>query len=144
MSKEERFEREHDWIIDNNKRNTEESLIVYDTECNTLDDLCTLLNQQDQEIQELKKQLENAIIPKFKIGDYLYSVEKSGSQLLLAEGYVTTITQLDDGSIWYHLTAKPHEFGVKEESCYRTMAEVHKVTQKLLKEINNDKNNRKS
>lgn len=53
----ERFEREHNWIIDNNKRNTEESLIVYDEECNTLDDLCELLNQQDQTISDLESKL---------------------------------------------------------------------------------------
>ena len=52
MSK--RFECEYNWIIDNNKRNTKESLIVYDEEWNTLDDLCELLNQQDQRIAELE------------------------------------------------------------------------------------------
>lgn len=56
MSK--RFECEHNWIIDNNKRNTKESLIVYDEECNTLDDLCELLNQQAERIAELEEQLE--------------------------------------------------------------------------------------
>ena len=50
----ERFEREHNCIIDNNKRNTKESLIVYDEEWNTLDDLCKLLNQQSQRIAELE------------------------------------------------------------------------------------------
>ena len=55
MSK--RFECEYNWIIDNNKRNTKESLIVYDEEWNTLDDLCELLNQQDQRIAELEEQL---------------------------------------------------------------------------------------
>ena len=54
MSKE-RFECEHNWIIDNNKRKTNESLIVYDEEWNTLDDLCELLNQQDRRIEELLK-----------------------------------------------------------------------------------------
>lgn len=97
-----------------------------------------------QEILELKERLANCIEPKFKQGDYLYSVEKSGSQILLAEGYVTTITQLDDGSIWYHLSVKPHEFGVRETTCYKTMDEVHKVSQKLLKEIDDEQNNRKS
>lgn len=91
-----------------------------------------------------EKRLANCIEPKFKKGDYLYSAEKSGSQILLAEGYVTTITQLDDGSIWYHLSAKPHEFGVRETTCYKTMDEVHEVCQKLLKEIDNEQNNRKS
>ena len=97
-----------------------------------------------QEILELKERLANCIEPKFKQGDYLYSAEKSGSQILLAEGYVTTITQLDDGSIWYHLSAKPHEFGVRETTCYKTMDEVHEVCQKLLKEIDDEQNNRKS
>lgn len=63
MSK--RFECEYNWIIDNNKRNTKESLIVYDEEWNTLDDLCELLNQQDQRIAELEEQLANSIRPKF-------------------------------------------------------------------------------
>lgn len=103
-----------------------------------------LLKEKDQQIQSLEHRLANCIEPKFKQGDYLYSVEKSGSQILLAEGYVTTITQLDDGSIWYHLSVKPHEFGVRENTCYKTMDEVHEVSQKLLKEIDNEQNNRKS
>ena len=66
----ERFECEHNWIIDNNKRKTNESLIVYDEEWNTLDDLCELLNQQDQQIAELKQQLaEKDELLKQKIGD---------------------------------------------------------------------------
>ena len=63
MSKE-RFECEHNWIIDNNKRKTNESLIVYDEEWNTLDDLCELLNQQDQRIAELEEQLKKFTEPK--------------------------------------------------------------------------------
>lgn len=59
MSK--RFECEHNWIIDNNKRKTNESLIVYDEECNTLDDLCELLNQQAQRIAELEEQLKKSL-----------------------------------------------------------------------------------
>ena len=70
----ERFEREHNWIIDNNKRKTKESLIVYDEECNILDDLCELLNQQDQRIAELEEQLENAIVPKFKVGQEIWEI----------------------------------------------------------------------
>lgn len=58
MSKE-IFECKYNWIIDNNKRNTNESLIVYDEECDTLDDLCELLNQQAQRISELEKQLSD-------------------------------------------------------------------------------------
>ena len=58
MSK--RFECEHNWIIDNNKRKTKESLIVYDEEWNTLDDLCELLNKQNERIAELEEQLKNA------------------------------------------------------------------------------------
>lgn len=74
MSKEERFEAEHgEWIIDNNKRDTGESLIVYDTECNTLDDLCNLLNQQDQRIAELEEQLANSIRPKFDRQEHICS-----------------------------------------------------------------------
>ena len=76
MSKEERFEAEHgEWIIDNNKRDTGESLIVYDTECNTLDDLCNLLNQQAERIAELEEQLENAIVPKFKMGQEVWWID---------------------------------------------------------------------
>lgn len=56
MSKE-RYIREHDYIIDNNKRKTNESLIVYDEEWNTLDDLCDLLNQQDKQIADLEAKL---------------------------------------------------------------------------------------
>ena len=100
--------------------------------------------KKDQRIAELEEQLANSIRPKFKVGDYLYSVEKSVGTILLAEGRVTTITQLDDGSIWYHLTAKPHEFGVRENTCYKTMEEIHEVTQKLLKEIDDEQNHRKS
>lgn len=114
------------------------------TNGNDMNDLIHLLNKQEQVSVEFKEQLKNAIVPKFKQGDYLYSVEKSGSQILLAEGYVTTITQLDDGSIWYHLSVKPHEFGVREATCYKTMDEVHEVSQKLLKEIDDEQNNRKS
>ena len=102
--------------------------------------ICELEN----EVERLERRLSNCLEPKFKQGDYLYSVEKSGSQIFLAEGYVTTITQLDDGSIWYHLSLKPHEFGVRENTCYKTMDEVHEVSQKLLKEIDDEQNNRKS
>lgn len=75
MSK--RFECEYNWIIDNNKRNTKESLIVYDEEWNTLDDLCELLNQQDQRISELEEQLKGYIRPKFKVGQTVYTFNKS-------------------------------------------------------------------
>ena len=69
MSK--RFECEHNWIIDNNKRKTNGSLIVYDEECNTLDDICDLLNQQDKRIKELEEELDDAkrdYIPKLEFG----------------------------------------------------------------------------
>ena len=141
MSKEQRYTYyidefdEFDWAITDNT--TDESYEY-------LEDITKVLNEQDQKIKELEHRLSNCIEPKFKQGDYLYSAEKSGSQILLAEGYVTTITQLDDGSIWYHLSAKPHEFGVRETTCYKTMDEVHEVCQKLLKEIDDEKNNRKS
>lgn len=70
-----RFECEHNWIIDNNKRNTKESLIVYDEEWNTLDDLCELLNQQAERIAELEEQLKNAIVPKFEVGQTLFRMD---------------------------------------------------------------------
>ena len=35
---------------------------------------CNLLNKQDHEIQELKKKLENAIVPKFKINEDVYII----------------------------------------------------------------------
>ena len=93
---------------------------------------------KDKRIAELEEQLANSIIPKFKMGDYVYSVRKFGKQILLAEGNITSITKLDDGSIHYHLVAEPHNFGVSEDSCYKTMEEAHEVTQKLLEEINNE------
>ena len=73
MSKE-RYIREHDYIIDNNKRKTNESLIVYDEEWNTLDDLCDLLNEQSQRIAELEEQLANSITPKYKIGQEVFYI----------------------------------------------------------------------
>lgn len=63
-----------------NKRNTKESLIVYDEEWNTLDDLCELLNQLQQRIAELEEQLENAIVPKFKIGQEVWYIDRYGVQ----------------------------------------------------------------
>lgn len=74
MSKE-RYIREHDYIIDNNKRKTNESLIVYDEEWHTLDYLCDLLNQQDQRITKLEEQLKNAIVPKFKVGQKVWFID---------------------------------------------------------------------
>ena len=121
------------WIVD-----TKLNKNIHSIDCYEEKSILDIMNSQDQRIAELEEQLKDSIRPKFKMGDYLYSVEKQGTQLLLAEGYVTTITQLDDNSIWYHLSAKPHEFGVRENTCYRTMEEVHKVTQKLLEEINNE------
>ena len=56
MSKE-RYESEYGWIIDNNKRKTKESIIVYDEEWDTLDDICELLNRQDKTIADLESKL---------------------------------------------------------------------------------------
>lgn len=67
----ERFECRYNWIIDNNKRNTKESLIVYDKKCDTLDDICELLNQQYQRIAQLEEQLE-----------YFYKRDKEQEQQL--------------------------------------------------------------
>lgn len=105
MSKEERFEAEHgEWIIDNNKRDTGESLIVYDTECNTLDDLCELLNQQDQRIAELEEQLKNAIVlPKeLQVGNKIFWANEDG----LYCGKICTITKDENPrggfNIWFY------------------------------------------
>lgn len=38
------------------------------------EDVADLLNQQDQRIAELEEKLENAIVPKFKIGQYVYTI----------------------------------------------------------------------
>lgn len=37
---------------------------------------CARLNQQDQRIAELEEQLKNAIVPKFKIGQMVYTYNK--------------------------------------------------------------------
>lgn len=104
----------------------------------TEDEKCKTIAEQSQRISELEEQLANNIRPKFKMGDYVYSVRKFGKQILLAEGNITSITKLDDGSIHYHLVAEPHNFGVSEDTCYKTMEEAHDATQKLLEEINNE------
>lgn len=93
------------------------------------------------QIRSLEEQLKNVIVPKFKIGDYLYSVRLFAGKILLAEGYVTSITQLPDKTIHYHLETKPNElgyknqYGVEERDCYRTMEETHEISTKLLAEL---------
>lgn len=81
---------------------------------------------------------------KFKFGDYIYSVSKFGGQILCGEGKITSITVLDSGEIHYHLKTDNFECGACEDTCYKTMDEVHEVCQKLLKEIDDEQNNRKS
>lgn len=99
------------------------------------------LISKDEQIRSLEEQLKNSITPKFKIGEYLYSVRPFCGKILCAEGYVTSITQLSDKTIHYHLETKPNElgyknqYGVEETNCYRTMEEVHKISSKLLAEL---------
>ena len=52
---------------------------------------CNLLNQQDHEIQELKKKLENAIVPKFKIEQEVYFRNWDGQ---IRYGKITDISYL--------------------------------------------------
>ena len=77
MSKE-RYECEYNWIIDNNKRKTKESIIVYDEEWNTLDDICELLNQQDQQISDLEAKLAESEEQNKK----LYNEKESAERIL--------------------------------------------------------------
>lgn len=100
-----------------------------------------IIGNLNQQIHALQEQLKNAILPKFKIGDYLYSTRLFAGKILLAEGYVTSITKINDSSIHYHLETKPNEFGyqeqygVQEENCFSNMEEAHKRTSKLLAEL---------
>lgn len=101
----------------------------------------TVVDKLLKQIRSLEEQLKDSITPKFKIGEYLYSVRPFCGKILCAEGYVTSITQLSDKTIHYHLETKPNElgyknqYGVEETNCYRTMEEVHKISSKLLAEL---------
>lgn len=78
MSKEKRFviqadplEIEDDAIFDNKE------LRLYECQSDMMSDICSLLNQQDQRIAELEEQLKNAIVPKFKVGQTVYTFNKN-------------------------------------------------------------------
>jgi hypothetical protein len=75
MSIEKRFviqvdplEIEDDAIFDNKE------LRLYECQSDMMSDICSLLNKQDQRIEELEEQLKNAIVPKFKRGQYVWCV----------------------------------------------------------------------
>ena len=122
MSK--RFECEHNWIIDNNKRNTKESLIVYDEEWNTLDDLCELLNQQDQRIAELEEQLKNA--PKYTVYSKVFFVDDC--EKTIKEDFVEQITINHRDGILYELI---NNFLFEESELFATKEEAEAKLQEL-------------
>ena len=133
----ERFECEHNWIIDNNKRKTNESLIVYDEEWNTLDDLCELLNQQDQRITELEEQLKNAIVPKFKLYDTVYTINIDRADGI-ESGKITQIN-FDGIKIIYQFTLYQtnycHTYNYKDEKdVFATKEEAQAKLEELRRE----------
>ena len=72
MSKEKRFviqvdslEIEDDAIFDNKE------LRLYECQSDMMSDICSLLNQQDQQIAELEEQLANSIRPKFSRQEHI-------------------------------------------------------------------------
>lgn len=107
MSKE-RYEREHEWIIDNNKRKTKESIIVYDEEWNTLDDICELLNRQDKTIADLEAKLTEKD-SEIKVGEFWHSAYQ-GKQLDYDKVYAELRQSYDENEkLKQHLAEKDRQ-----------------------------------
>lgn len=45
----------------------------------SMQEICRTLNQQEQRISKLEEQLKNAIVPKFKVGQQVYTIRHNNS-----------------------------------------------------------------
>lgn len=119
---------EERFVLDNNDNviDFEEKTDKY---CLSQDDVCNLLNKQQQRIAELEKELaepkEKAIVPRFKIGQRIWHLLcNNGSSCVVTEDVITNI---EDGI--YSL--KKCRFCAIEEDLFATEQEA----QAKLKEI---------
>ena len=137
MGKEERFnyyinkKDDRDWFIDDR---------VNEEEITTFKGVVEVLNQQAERIAELEEQLKNAIVPKFKVGQTVYTFNKNTERVY--ELYIKIIrierNEIVNFNSLVYLAERLEDtlfYGYFEEELFATKEEA----QAKLKELQGEK-----
>lgn len=139
ISKEKRFviqvdplEIEDDAIFDNKE------LRLYECQSDMMSDICSLLNKQDQRIAELEKQLKNAIVPKFKIGQTVYTFNKYNwcvYELKVISIHISKYENINFNSLSYSVKRLEDGFtcGYLEDDLFNTKEEAEAKLKEMMK-----------
>ena len=112
--------------------------VIFEEDCQLLDRILDDLEQKEQKIAELEKQLENAIVPKFKIGQEVWVIKRikqeiANGKIIKQYSYFNggTPENLRNVNRWRIRLKNNSEVTKKEYEIFTTKAQAEEALKKL-------------